>query len=198
MRDVILARLSDQDPLIITEVYTNSSALLSSIPPSTLLPIILSSLKTSSVPRSVLRSHFAFLGRDFSAKHSELVLSVFEEAFYPFLLITKPRQKTSTLAWGVVGDSHLGQLEILNGCVEAIAGFDLFSGADEKDKEREAGRMAGANIAMAEKLTSTSYTRFATMSRVGSNYQDVSRSYRQYHRINRVRAPFSVPTRQTC
>lgn len=101
--------------------------------------------------------HFSFLSAHFWA-HSGATAEFREEAFwrlfFPFLLFTKPRQKTAEVVWDAVGkclSSGVGlgpemSLGWLKGCLELVAE------GGKGDEEDSMERMLKLDFAVAEKI----------------------------------------------
>lgn len=68
-----------------------------------------------------MRLHFNFIAGPFFEKHPEFAAPVFESIFLPFILYTRPRQKTAQLAWDILKSSPFATYELLSGCKDILS-----------------------------------------------------------------------------
>lgn len=90
---------------------------------------------------------------------------IFEQVFFPFLLFSKPRQKTATIAWELIEKSEDGKAqekaishyELLNDTVEAVRWEEGKTPEGSAEGSYEVTEtMANVNIALAAKLAGRS------------------------------------------
>jgi U3 small nucleolar RNA-associated protein 10 len=144
MEDAVLARLEDTHPSVISEIYKYSNTLLNAIPAQSLLTSIQRSVRTEDFSRASFRSHLSFLAGDFSVRHPPLMNQIFCEIIAPFLLFTKPRQKTASALWEVLADSPLGNYELLKGCAPIMS--------DIQGKEDSSVRMGQIDVIISGRI----------------------------------------------
>ncbi|PPR01672.1 hypothetical protein CVT24_001501 [Panaeolus cyanescens] len=164
IRGALIARLQDTEPSVLEVIYADADTILPVLASSpqaylTSLSLALSSSSSSSKSkRALLRMHFTFLSVHFWG-HEGATLEFREQAFwqlfFPFLLFTKPRQKTAEVVWDAVGKclaSGVGMesdasFTWLNGCLDSVN--------DAKSDERSLEQMQTVNFAVADKMAGT-------------------------------------------
>jgi U3 small nucleolar RNA-associated protein 10 len=84
--------------------------------------------------RHVVKAHISFIAMRLYPNIAalsdgpKLTRMIFEQIVFPYLLFSKPRQKTASLVWEVIeatekstqGDLTLARFELLGGCVDAL------------------------------------------------------------------------------
>ena len=89
--------------------------------------------------RNILRLHISYIASHFwSATASATRDDVFHQLLFPYILFSKPRQKTAALLWDILKE-HLSQspskdgIEWLSGCFELIKPEVASDGAESVD-----------------------------------------------------------------
>ncbi|TFY70773.1 hypothetical protein EVG20_g2223 [Dentipellis fragilis] len=166
----LLGRVLDNTPQILTALYAE---------PSAVVPIFrthsasyISALSTaltskSQHTRETLRIHVAFLADHYTPGAGPAVTKeVFERIVFPFLLFSKPRQKSAVSVWGILDVSEaqgerepgLREYELLAGCADVVRWEE---GQVGRKKRGGAGGlesmqvMANANMAVAARMAET-------------------------------------------
>lgn len=107
---------------VIETLYSDPQAVL---PIFSNLPFIETASRALAAPnvsRSIMRLHFAFMARDLYRDSLDHAPDIFERIFLPYLLFTKPRQKTAAYVWELLNDSSFSQYELLKGCTDIVQG----------------------------------------------------------------------------
>ncbi|KAA1474189.1 hypothetical protein DENSPDRAFT_781033 [Dentipellis sp. KUC8613] len=166
----LLARVLDNTPQVLTTLYAE---------PSAVVPIFrahsasyvsaLSNALTSKSQhtRETLRIHIAFLA-DYYTPGADLAVTkeVFERIVFPFLLFSKPRQKSAMSVWAILDASEaqgerepgLREYTLLAGCADVVRWEE---GQVGRKKRGGAGGlesmqvMANANMAVAARMAET-------------------------------------------
>ena len=126
--------------------------------------------------RPLIKAHLSFIASHLYptistvSNATQLMGMVFQQVFFPFLLFTKPRQRTASLVWEVIeateksaeGTAILSRYEILGGCVEALRWAESQhqspeASANEKESYHSTEGLAKANITLAAKLAGASF-----------------------------------------
>ncbi|KAI0692328.1 hypothetical protein BC835DRAFT_1416622 [Cytidiella melzeri] len=166
----LLARVQDSDASVIEALYSS---------PGNLLPILrvdgrayithvaqILNSQSSSPSRTLLRAHLSFIATHFypliaeASGLSELCAFAVQHIFFPQLLFSKARPKTTTFVWETIEateqETHIRCLshhELLGGCVEAVRWEEQKFSKNSSDASYEATQsMASINIALAAKL----------------------------------------------
>lgn len=86
-----------------------------------------------------------------------MVQKIFEKLVWPFLLWTKPRQKTAAVVWEILGSE-----EALAGPIKGLAGYELLTGCSDALKWEEQGSAGDSyelasrvNLAIANRMAET-------------------------------------------
>lgn len=129
------------------------------------LVIVLHNVESPS-SKSVTRSHLLFLANHYySALSPALSERVFQEIFFPFLLFSKPKQKTVNIVWDILekrendsGDEPgIEKYELLGGCVDTVKWEQASRKKSKKDADaRIVDEFARVNIALAAKIAGKS------------------------------------------
>ncbi|KAH8833345.1 armadillo-type protein [Flagelloscypha sp. PMI_526] len=125
----LLTRIQDSSISVLNALYTPTfaSLILETDPMAycnALIPVFSS---TSGMKRALVRTHLTFLLTHIYVHLSEeLEDNVFWQCIFPFLLYTKPREKTCEAVWDAIRDV---QIDVLKGCCA------IFLSAKEKGSE---------------------------------------------------------------
>jgi len=114
---VLISRLQDPSAIVLEALYSK---------PSAITPIMLSDSTTyisslcASVSsqakhkRAILRLHLSHLASHlWTIADPSIRDDIFHRILFPFLLFTKPRQKTAELVWDIIGE-HLSETSSSN------------------------------------------------------------------------------------
>lgn len=142
--DALRSRVADTNATVIEALYNDPTAVLPIFSNLQFVEAVSSALAAPDVSRSVMHLHFTFIARDFSHANPDLAHDIFEHIFLPYLIFTKPRQKTTTLVWQSMSDSQFTQYELLRGCTEILQTHQVADGASRSTEE-----MATLNLALA-------------------------------------------------
>lgn len=114
-----------------------------------------------SPSRNVLKAHLSFVTSYLYPALSqggkvELAAQVLDHIFFPFLLFTKPRQRTAGIVWELIEASEnvagsIAKCEILAGCVDAVR-WEENKSATPENKEKAPGTMSKVNLAIASRV----------------------------------------------
>lgn len=128
--------------------------------------------QTTSPGRHIIKTHLSFIASHFYPNVAslpnadQLSTLVFEQVFFPFLLFSKPRQRTASLVWEIIkateksatGDAVLSRYELLSGCVEAVSWEEAkhqSTGTGGEDSYHSTEGLAKSNITIAAKIAGT-------------------------------------------
>jgi len=172
------ARVVDTNTQVLAALYSNPSALLPILDESFLDQVIQLLCSAQASPsRQLVRAHLTFITHHFVSKFPSLAGKVFSDCLWPFLIYSKPRQKTAAAVWEVLESTdcceEISKYEILGGCVDAVRWEE---GKDQPlpeggDGDANVMKMARVDIALASKiaenvLSSNNYsTQFETLLR---------------------------------
>ncbi|KAL5520451.1 hypothetical protein ACEPAG_9675 [Sanghuangporus baumii] len=121
LKEALLDRIYDTDAAVLDALYSESNVLVPLVAGSTeVLHRLATFISEQTVSRSVLRAHLVFFCNAFVAAHPEYGIRVATTLVFPNALFTKPRNKTATAVWDVVGKSRLGEDNLFKGTKEAI------------------------------------------------------------------------------
>ncbi|KAH9943771.1 hypothetical protein B0H21DRAFT_877669 [Amylocystis lapponica] len=111
--------------------------------------------------KSIVRTHLTFAAEHFYravSKQEDAVLAarIVDEIFMPFLLFSKPREKTATLVWEIIeataqdgtDSTALSNHELLGGCVEAVR----WEQARQQQQQPEEGEGGYRNVELLAKI----------------------------------------------
>jgi U3 small nucleolar RNA-associated protein 10 len=147
----LLLRIYDADPAIPEEIYKQ---------PALILPILQTEqdfilklanhLTSGTASRQLVRVHLSFVASHTRSPPSPAAPFDAREAvahiFFPFLLFSKPRQKSAAAAWAIVGahstGDGIGGCSLLRGCADVCSAQGGGKDAD----------MVRANAAIADKM----------------------------------------------
>ncbi|KAF9526013.1 hypothetical protein CPB83DRAFT_877003 [Crepidotus variabilis] len=162
-RGVLAARLQDTDATVIEALYDTPEALTSifssdsKIYVDSLAAAISSQTKTK---RNILRLHLSYISSHFW-KSAEIATKeeIFGKIFFPFLLVTKSRQKSVEVVWEAVEDlfaveeNERGMLGLLEGCADFVTAKDG-EGADSVEVMNQINFAVTSKISGVLSLTS--------------------------------------------
>jgi U3 small nucleolar RNA-associated protein 10 len=145
MHFALLARLHDTDDQVVSAVYTQPHIILTIVEThqseylSVLENVFAKNGATTS--RHIIRFHLLFLAHHFSKVVSPVVRdNIFQKFFFPFLLFSRPRQKTAKAVWNILGSEEaqaeggIGRHELISGCVDIVNWEEI--GAKRSKKSR--------------------------------------------------------------
>ena len=151
----MLARVHDTDAQVLDALYAkpsvvnpilsrDSAVYLDNLAASICIP-------DSKPSRSVLRAHVTFLASNFCPTvEPQIQAEVFHKILFPFLLFSKPRQKTAEAVWEIVVQSEVQHgraiFELLGGCAET---WKLEQGKESADIVET---MVHLNLALVSKI----------------------------------------------
>ncbi|KAJ8454332.1 hypothetical protein ONZ45_g19349 [Pleurotus djamor] len=166
IHNALLLRLLDSEASVIEVLYSK---------PAVIIPVILANFSTylstltaaictedpgskSKPKRTLIRLHLAFAASNLcpSAKDSAVTEKIFHALFVPFLLYSKPRQRTTESVWEILDQSKsdgkdewmLWKYEWLSGSLDIWeAGKDVGKDAEQQDT------MSALNLALANKIS---------------------------------------------
>lgn len=138
------ARLSDTNAQVIEAVYSRPQVVTSVFSDMSFLDAVSHSLQSSEIPKAVIRLHFAFIVEHLYPKMPDLAPAIFERIYFPFLLFSKPRQKTAVYVWQLLEGSGLAKYQLFTGCIHVIAVNKPIDG-----QSRSVEEMARLNLALA-------------------------------------------------
>ncbi|KAL6308934.1 hypothetical protein BKA93DRAFT_724934 [Sparassis latifolia] len=165
----LLSRAGDTSAAVIEALYAQ---------PSVLLPVLLggaagyiSSLTQALHPkrspaRNLIRLHVTFVTNYFfsvaRAKDEGLATTLFYQVVFPFLLFSKPKQKTTSMVWNIIEerekDRHdvmgIGRYSVLGGCVDAVRWEQAKQDQEGQyyDEDRHVELLTKLNLALTSKL----------------------------------------------
>ena len=129
------ARVTDTDVTVIETLYSDPKTILPIFSNLPFIEAASSALAAPDVSRSIMRLHFAFIAGDLYRDSPDLAPDIFERIFLPYLLFTKPRQKTADNVWQLLDHSMFAQYELLKGCTDIVRAHLV---ADEASRSVEA------------------------------------------------------------
>ncbi|PPQ90282.1 hypothetical protein CVT25_013107 [Psilocybe cyanescens] len=126
IRGILIARLQESNVSVLEALYANPPAvtpIFASDPKSFLSSLSLAMDSDSKPKRNIFRLHLSYLASSFwKAVDPAIQTEIFHLILFPFLLFSKPRQKTAELVWDVIKE-HFPEtisLEWLNGCAQVV------------------------------------------------------------------------------
>ncbi|KAF9553866.1 hypothetical protein CPC08DRAFT_672807 [Agrocybe pediades] len=156
IRGILSTRLQDTSTTVLEALYSNPfviTPIFASDPSLYISNLSLAIDSQAKTKRNVLRLHFSYLTQSFwAAVDSSVQEQVFHQIIFPFLLFSKPRQKTAELVWDSI-DEHI---EWIQGCAALVKQAPA-EGTDPVDHMNQvnyevADKIAGKSLAS---LTST-------------------------------------------
>ncbi|PFH46286.1 hypothetical protein AMATHDRAFT_155738 [Amanita thiersii Skay4041] len=150
IKSALISRIQDTDTQVLEALYEK---------PSVILPVFLKNTnyvetlvqclcsETSKPTRHVLRMHFNFLINTFCPQADQAtVTDVFYRVLFPFLLFSKPRQRTADMVWDILKEDSTDLSYMpLNGCA-AVVEEEKSNGGDIIDM------MSNLNMKITEKI----------------------------------------------
>ncbi|KDQ54552.1 hypothetical protein JAAARDRAFT_135194 [Jaapia argillacea MUCL 33604] len=149
IHSALLARVFDTSIQVLETLYSVPSLLKPIFleHASTYLKSVASVLvpSTSTTPsRHIIRLHLTFILHHFSSSSTSQAeeetnaggrREIFETILFPFLLFSKPRQKTASLVWDIIGGGVKG-FEIISGCLDVVGkGREGEEGGERSSKD---------------------------------------------------------------
>ncbi|KAF4611649.1 hypothetical protein D9613_003824 [Agrocybe pediades] len=120
IRGILSTRLQDTSITVLEALYSNPfviTPIFASDPSLYISNLSLAIDSQAKTKRNVLRLHFSYLTQSFwAAVDSSVQEQVFHQIIFPFLLFSKPRQKTAELVWDSI-DEHI---EWIQGCAALV------------------------------------------------------------------------------
>ncbi|KIP06398.1 hypothetical protein PHLGIDRAFT_128310 [Phlebiopsis gigantea 11061_1 CR5-6] len=170
----LLARVHDTHVPVLEELYARHEVLTPLVMenPADYVTAVAQILHSQAAhSRTTIMAHLSFIASHVypsihTAPNASLLKEIiFQQVLFPFLLFTKPRQRTASLVWEVIeateksaeGGAVLSRYELLGGCVEALRWEESLhqsseASASEKDSYHSTEGLAKANITIAAKL----------------------------------------------
>jgi U3 small nucleolar RNA-associated protein 10 len=127
--------VADSNVTVIESLYSDPKAVLPVFSNLLFIEAASSALATPDVSRSVMRLHFAFTAGEVYRHSPDLAPDIFERIFLPYLLFTKPRQKTAANVWQLLSDSMFAQYELLQGCTDVLVAHPIADGTTRSIEE---------------------------------------------------------------
>lgn len=145
--EALRARIADTNATVIETLYSDPRTILPIMSNASFIESVSKALAAPDVPRAVMRLHFAFIAEEFSGHNMDLAPVIFERLYLPYILFTKPRQKTATLVWQSLKDSELADYELLTGCMDIV-----FVSLTADGTSRSVEELATLNIEVTTKI----------------------------------------------
>ena len=143
--DALRSRVADTNVNVVEALYSNPKVVLPIFSNLTFIDAVSGALAAPDISRSVMRLHFTFIAGKLYRANADLAPDMFERTFLPYLLFTKPHQKTATLAWQSLGGSTFAQYELLRGCIDIMQAHPVADGASRSVEEMAALNLAVTN-----------------------------------------------------
>ncbi|KAF8515684.1 armadillo-type protein [Hysterangium stoloniferum] len=147
--EALITRVADTTVPVIEALYSDPEAVIPALGSDSFVDAVSSALKSPDVSRPVMRLHLAFIAGPFYAQNHDLAPTIFEHVFLPYLLFSKPRQKTAGLVWQVLRNIEFGSYELFDGCSEIVAANPSVKGSALSMDD-----MAAANLAFTARIAS--------------------------------------------
>lgn len=155
----LLARLLDPSIPVLTALYANPSVTLTFLG-DTYLGLITTLLNsaTTSPSRHLVLTHLTFLIQHFIPAHPDLATKAITECLWPFLIFSKPRQKTVAAVWDLLEQetcsTEISTHDLLGGCLDAIRWEEgkVSTTSEENSSNANVDQMARVDLALANKL----------------------------------------------
>jgi U3 small nucleolar RNA-associated protein 10 len=147
----LLLRIYDADPAIPEEIYKHPALVLPVLHKEEDFTLKLANhLMSGTASRQLVRVHLSFVAAHTRSSTSPAAPfdahEVVAHIFFPFLLFSKPRQKSAAAAWAILGahstGDGIGGCPLLRGCADVCTAHGGGKDAD----------MARANAAIADKI----------------------------------------------
>jgi U3 small nucleolar RNA-associated protein 10 len=164
-----VARVQDTHIGVLEALYENPAALtpVFASNPKEYLASLAATMGSQTKPkRNILRLHLTYLASSFwSVADLATQEEIFHQGFFPFLLFSRPRQKTADLVWDIV-ITHLLQssgsiiAKWLAGCAAFVKADTVSEDADAYDQMNQTNFNVAGKIAGRSRLLIHSYTLF--------------------------------------
>ena len=122
LQEALKERVWDDDQHVLEELYKSPELLLPVVSDTSFVKTFSEFLAKRDMARPLLRLHFKFLCGEFCSGNPSLVTPTLLQVLFPFLLFTKPRQKSAGSIWDIVNSSVLAKHELLNGTKGILQG----------------------------------------------------------------------------
>lgn len=115
-------------------------------------------LSSPTTPRQLIRIHVTFLCHHFVKTYPATIKIVVERCLWPFLLLTKARQKASAAVWDILDSEDcsddLNEFQLLRGCLVLIRDLEenFVATQDEGDPDSGLQKLAAIDIALAGRI----------------------------------------------
>lgn len=145
----LLDRVCDDQIAVIESLYESPSIVLQIFNDVPFIMAVSKALTLSDPPRGIMRLHFSLMAGPFFEKYPDFAPVIFENIFLPFILYTKPRQKTAQLVWDTLNNSPFASYELLSGCGAAFSKHTI-------DETTRTDDMTKLNLAIATQIAGRS------------------------------------------
>ncbi|KAF8797612.1 hypothetical protein BYT27DRAFT_7204423 [Phlegmacium glaucopus] len=156
IRNALLSRLQDSNILILEALYENPATItpiISSDPQAYISSLSLAIGATAKPKRNVLRLHLTYLASHFWTTADVSIRElIFHQFIFPFLLFSRPRQKTAELVWEIIGKDLSQPLgtsvtDWLAGCAALVKAEETPEGDDSVEGMNRINLSISAKIA---------------------------------------------------
>jgi U3 small nucleolar RNA-associated protein 10 len=184
IRGIFTARLQDTSAAVLETLYSDAvttTSVFKSDVNEYLAGITVITSSQAKPKRNILRLHLAYLLESFWPSVEEDVQeTIFHQVLFPFLLFSKPRQKTAELVWSLLttravsgpGPTKKNGSDWVAGCAELVTASVDFSSVDTMNKinYNVAERIAGEPHTSSFFILTKTYNRFCTENIMSSDY----------------------------
>ncbi|KAF8525719.1 armadillo-type protein [Gautieria morchelliformis] len=163
MCDALRARVADSNVAVIESLYSDPKAVLPIFSNLSFIEAASCALAAPDVSRAVMRLHFAFIAGEVYRHSPDLAPNIFERIFLPYLLFTKPRQKTAAYVWQLLSDSMFAQYELLQGCTDVLVAHPIADATTRSIEEMTMVNLSVASCIAGNIVASNAYPRHLNM-----------------------------------
>ncbi|KIJ47283.1 hypothetical protein M422DRAFT_226418, partial [Sphaerobolus stellatus SS14] len=135
------SRAIDNDPAVITALYSKPELNGQIFVHDSYIETVSRALTSEEISRTVMRLHFGVIPTLVSKFKQGQMHALFDQIYFPYLIFSKPRQKTAALVWQSLIDNEF-KYELFKGCP------DIFK-ATKKEDGLSVEEMAKLNFAIA-------------------------------------------------
>lgn len=146
LREILKSRVYDNEQQILQALYDSPELLLPSVSNISFVIEFSNFIVKQDLSRSLLRLHFKFICGAYCDANPSLVTPVLLHVVFPFLLFTKPRQKSAAAIWGILKKSVLAEHKLLKGSFDTLQG--------ELEEEKDVDRLSTFNSRLADQIAS--------------------------------------------
>lgn len=160
IRGIFTARIQDTSVAVLETLYSDAAATTSIFKSDAneyLSGIAAITSSHTKPKRNILRLHLAYLLESFwPSVDKDIQQKIFHQVLFPFLLFSKPRQKTVELVWSLLathvpsasGAATQNGIDWVSGCAELVTSSEDLSSADVMNKINYdvAGKIAGKQL----------------------------------------------------